>query len=562
MQPVWLKSYPPGVPATVDVDEFRSIGEVFDRSVEKFRDRAAFANMGASITYAELDRLSGEFAAYLQDAVKLEPGARIALMMPNLLHYPVAMFGALRAGYTVVNTNPLYRPRELEHQLKDSGAEAIVILENFAHVLAEVLGRTAVKHVIITRLGDLLPAPKRYVVNFAVKFIKRMVPAWHIPAAVGFRVALARGAQCRFTPVDVGPGDIAFLQYTGGTTGVPKGAMLTHRNMIANLQQCHAWLRNVLEEGRETIITPLPLYHIFALTANCLLFLKIGGTDVLITNPRDVPGVVKELSRHRFTAMTAVNTLFKALADNPDFAKLDFTGLKVSLAGGMAVHRGVAERWHRVTGKPVIEGYGLTEASPVVTVNPLELEEFNGSIGLPTPSTEIAIRDDSGRDLPPGEAGELCVRGPQVMKGYWRRPDETARVMTNDGFLRTGDVATIDDGGFVRIVDRKKDMIVVSGFKVFPNEIEDVVSLHPGVADVGAIGLFDSFSGEAVKIVVVKRDPELTAEALIAHCRQHLTAYKVPRHVEFRADLEKTAVGKILRRALREESHEEAQRAA
>jgi len=562
MQPVWLKSYPVGVPATVNVDEFCSIGEVFDRSVKKFSDRAAFANMGASITYAELDRLSRAFAAYLQDALKLERGARIALMMPNLLQYPVAMFGALRAGYTVVNTNPLYRPRELEHQLKDSGAEAIVILENFAHVLAEVIGRTPVKHVIVTRLGDLLPAPKRYVVNFAVKFIKRMVPAWHIPGVVGFRAALARGAQCRFTPVDVGPGDIAFLQYTGGTTGVPKGAMLTHRNMIANLQQCHAWLRNVLEEGRETIITPLPLYHIFALTANCLLFLKIGGTDVLITNPRDVPGVVKELSRHRFTAMTAVNTLFKALADNPDFAKLDFTGLKVSLAGGMAVHRGVAERWHRVTGKPVIEGYGLTEASPVVTVNPLELKEFNGSIGLPTPSTEIAIRDDSGRDLPRGEAGELCVRGPQVMKGYWRRPDETARVMTNDGFLRTGDVATIDDSGFVRIVDRKKDMIVVSGFKVFPNEIEDVVSLHPGVADVGAIGLLDSFSGEAVKIVVVKRDPELTAEALIAHCRQHLTAYKVPRHVEFRAELEKTAVGKILRRALREGARNEAQRAA
>jgi long-chain acyl-CoA synthetase len=554
MEPVWLKSYPAGVPATVDVDEFRSIGEVLARSVEKFSDRPAFVNMGAAITYAELDRLSRDFAAYLQGALRLERGARVALMMPNLLQYPVAMFGALRAGYTVVNTNPLYRPRELEIQLVDSGAAAIVILENFAHVLAEVVGRTPVKHVITTQVGDLLPAPKRHVVNFAVKFIKRMVPAWRIPGAVGFRAALSRGAQSSFVPVDVGPDDIAFFQYTGGTTGVPKGAMLTHRNMVANLQQCHAWMHNRLADGRETIITALPLYHVFALTANCLLFVKVGATDVLITNPRDIPGMVKELSRHPFTCMTGVNTLFKALAENPDFGKLDFSGMKIALAGGMAVHRAVAERWRQVTGKPLVEGYGLSEASPVVTINPLDLKEFNGSIGLPAPSTEIAIRDDLGRDLPLGETGELCVRGPQVMKGYWNKPDETGKVIAEDGFLRTGDVAKVDEAGFVRIVDRKKDMIVVSGFKVFPNEIEDVVSLHPGVLEVAAVGLGDEASGEAVKIVVVKRDPELTAEALIAHCRQHLTGYKVPRHVEFRDELEKTAVGKILRRKLREEA--------
>jgi long-chain acyl-CoA synthetase len=554
MQPVWLKSYGKGIPAHVNVDEFSSIGGIFEHSVAKFANRPAFINMDTAITYAELDRLSRHFAAYLQNDLKLERGARIALMMPNLLQYPVAMFGALRAGYTVVNVNPLYSPRELEYQLVDSGAAAIVIVENFAHVLAQVVARTPVRHVIVTRIGDLLHTPRRHAVNFAVKFVKRMVPPWHIPGATGFRAALARAARLPWTPVAVGPGDIAFLQYTGGTTGVPKGAMLTHRNMIANLQQAHAWLRDVLAEGRETVITALPLYHIFALTANCLTFLKIGATNVLITNPRDVPGMVKELAKHPFTAITGVNTLYKALVNNRDFAKLDFSQLRVSLAGGMALHRSVAERWKEITGRPLLEAYGLTETSPAVTINPLDLADFNGSIGLPIPSTEIAIRDDEGRDLPRGEAGELCVRGPQVMKGYWKRPEETAKVMTEDGFLRTGDIATVDEDGFVRIVDRKKDMIIVSGFKVFPNEIEDVVSLHPGVLEVGAIGLSDSVSGEVVKIVVVKRDPQLSAETLIAHCRQHLTAYKVPRHVEFRDELAKTNVGKILRRALREEA--------
>lgn len=553
MKPIWLKSYPKGIPAEVNVDEYRSLCDVFDTSVRKFAALPAFVNMGTTITYAELDCLSRSFAAYLQNVVKLPRGARVALMMPNLLQYPVAMFGALRAGYTVVNCNPLYSPRELEYQLKDSGAEAIVIVENFAHVLAQIVQKTQIRQVITTQLGDLLDFPKRQVVNLVVKFVKRMVPAWQLPGSVSIRSALAVGRGQSWVPADVGPGDIAFLQYTGGTTGVPKGAMLTHRNLVANLQQAHAWLKNALEEGREIVITPLPMYHIFALTANCLTFMKIGAINVLITNPRDLQGFVKELGKYRFSVITGVNTLYNALLNSPDFAKLDFSHLHVSLAGGMAVHRSVAERWHQVTGKALIEAYGLTETSPAVTVNPLDLAEYNGSIGLPIPSTEIAIRDDEGNDLPPGQAGELCVRGPQVMKGYWQRPDETAKVFMPDGFLRTGDVAAVDENGFVRIVDRKKDMIIVSGFKVFPNEIEDVVSLHPGVQEVGAVGLSDSTSGEAVTIVVVKRDPNLSADDLIAHCRLHLTGYKIPRHVEFREELPKTNIGKILRRSLRDE---------
>jgi long-chain acyl-CoA synthetase len=553
MEPVWLKSYPKGVPAQVNVDEYRSLCDVFDTSVRNFAALPAFVNMGTTLTYAELDRLSGYFGAYLRNVLRLPEGARVALMMPNLLQYPVAMFGALRAGYAVVNCNPLYSPRELEYQLGDSGAEAVVIVENFAHVLAEVIGKTKVKHVITTELGDLLDFPRRQVVNFVVKHVKHMVPTWHLANAVSFREVLAVGQAQDWTPPEVGPDDVAFLQYTGGTTGVPKGAVLTHRNLVANLQQAHAWLKNVLEEGREIVITPLPLYHVFALTANCLTFMKIGAMNVLITNPRDIPGFVKELGKYRFTVITGVNTLFNALLDNPDFAKLDFSSLRVSLAGGMAVHRSVARRWKEVTGKTLLEAYGLTEASPAVTVNPLDLAEYNGTIGLPIPSTEIAIRDDAGKDLPVGEAGELCIRGPQVMKGYWQRPDETAKVFMPDGFLRTGDVAAVDENGFVHVVDRKKDLIIVSGFKVFPNEIEDVVSLHPGVLEVGAVGVPDPTSGETVKIVVVKRDPKLTSEELIAHCRKHLTGYKIPHRVEFRQKLEKTNIGKILRRSLREE---------
>jgi long-chain acyl-CoA synthetase len=472
-------------------------------------------------------------------------------MMPNILQYPTALFGVLRAGLTVVNCNPLYTPRELEYQLKDSGAEALVVLENFAHVAERVVDRTAVKHVITTALGDLLPFPKRHLVNWVVRHVKRMVPAWNIPHAKNFRTALSEGAALSFTPAEIQPGDIAFLQYTGGTTGVPKGAMLTHRNMVANLQQAHAWMATFFADGRETIVTALPLYHVFALTANCLVFLKIGARNVLITNPRDIPAFVKELGRERFSAMTGVNTLFNALLNHPDFAKIDFSNLRIALNGGMALQRSVAERWQRVTGRPLLEGYGLTETSPIVTISPLHLAEFNGSVGLPVPSCEVAIRDDDGRDVPIGESGELCVRGPQVMKGYWNKPDETAKVMMADGYLRTGDIARLDRDGFVYIVDRKKDMINVSGFKVFPNEVEDVVMLHPGVLEVGAIGVPDATSGEAVKIVIVRRDPNLTVDALIEHCRGHLASYKVPKQVEFRSDLPKTPIGKVLRRALR-----------
>jgi long-chain acyl-CoA synthetase len=552
MELIWLRSYPPGVPATVDVGAYRSVGELFDASVAAYAARAAYVNMGTAITYRQLDRLTRCFAGYLQETLKLPQGTRVALMMPNILQYPVALFGALRAGYTVVNCNPLYTPRELEHQLQDSGAEAIVILANFASTLAQVVARTAVKHVIVTQLGDLLGFPKRTMVNFVVRFIKRMVPAWHIPGALSFRSALRQAAGGEWKPADVRPDDIAFLQYTGGTTGVPKGAMLSHANLVANLQQAHAWLKSFLEEGRETIITPLPLYHVYALTVNCLVFLKIGATNVLITNPRDIPRFVKELARHPFTVISGVNTLYNALLNDPHFAKLDFSRLKFCLGGGMAIRASVAQRWKQVTGRPLTEGYGLTETSPLVTANPLNLPEYNGSIGLPLPSTEIAIRDDQGHDLPVGEAGELCVRGPQVMKGYWRRPDEDAEVMMADGFIRTGDIAVVDEAGYVRIIDRKKDLISVSGFKVSPNELEEVAGMHPGVLEAGAVGVPDARSGEAVKLVVVRKDPALTSDDLLAFCRKNLTGYKVPRYIEFREDLPKTAIGKILRRALRE----------
>ena len=554
MDKVWLNSYPAGVPAEIDVNEFQSIGDLFEKSVKAFGPRAAFVNMGQEISYVELNRLARDFAAYCQTVLGLPKGARIALMMPNLLQYPVCIFGALRAGYIVVNCNPLYTPRELEHQLVDSGAEVIVILENFAHVLEKVVAKTQVKQVIVTSMGDLLGTLKGGLVNFVVRHVKKMVPAFFLPQAIGFKEVLAKGAAARLSPVPVGHEDIAFLQYTGGTTGVAKGAMLSHRNILANLLQAHAWLKPFLHKGEEIIITALPLYHIFALTANCLCYLKLGATNVLITNPRDIPGFVKELGKYKFTTITGVNTLFNALLHDPGFAKLDFTSLHISLGGGMAVQRAVAEKWQQVTGNTLIEAYGLTETSPAVTINPLDLKEYSGSIGLPIPSTDIAIRDDAGRDQPLGQAGELCVSGPQVMKGYWNRPEETAKVIMADGFLRTGDVAVVDEKGFIRIIDRKKDMILVSGFNVYPNEVEDVVSMHPGVLEVAAIGIPDEKSGEAVKIFVVRKDPALTAEALIAHCRESLTGYKVPHHIEFRTELPKTNVGKILRRALRDES--------
>ncbi len=548
---IWLKSYPAAVPAEVDVHEHRSLGDVLEKSVGRFSSLPACVNMGHTVTYAELERLSRHFGAYLQSELKLQPGARVALMMPNLLQYPIVLFGVLRSGYTVVNCNPLYTPRELKHQLKDSGAEVIVVLENSAHTLAEIIANTEVKHVVTTQIGDVFPPLRRLTVNFLVKYVMRMVPAWRIPGAASFSAVLRQGSQLPWKPAEIGHEDIAFLQYTGGTTGVPKGAMLSHGNIIANLAEAHAWLKQVLMEGRETVIMALPLYHIFALTVS-LVFLKIGASNVLVTDPRDIKGLIKELKRNPFTVIIGVNTLFNALLRQPEFARLDFSHLKLSFAGGMAVHRAVAEKWHNFTGRPLVEAYGLTEASPAVASNPLDTKEFSGSIGLPLPSTEIAIRDEAGNDLAPGEVGELCVRGPQVMKGYWRRPDETAKVMMPDGFLRTGDMANMDERGFIHLTDRKKDMIVVSGFKIWPNEIEDVVALHPGVLEVGAVGVPDPRSGEAVKIVVVRKDPELTAGALIEHCRKYLTGYKVPRHVEFRTEIPRSNIGKVLRRALRE----------
>ena len=551
MEKIWLKEYPSGVPAEVDLTEFASLKDILEKSCQRFADLPAYSNMGVTLRYRDIDRLSRDFGAYLQ-GLGLDKGARVAIMMPNVLQYPIALFGALRAGLTVVNVNPLYTPRELEHQLNDSGSTVIVIIENFAHTLQEVLDKTPVKTVITTELGDLFPFPKRPLVNFVVKHVKKMVPAWRIPGAVPFRQALSQGAGQTLTDVPLNHDDIAFLQYTGGTTGVSKGAMLTHGNMVANLQQASAWLSPSSKPAEETIITALPLYHIFSLTANCLTFMKVGGHNILITNPRDMPGFVKELSKVRFTGISGVNTLFNGLLHTPGFERLNFSALKLCLSGGMALQRAVAERWKQVTGVSLIEGYGLTETSPAVTFNPLTLPEYNGSIGLPMPSTELSIRNDEGQELGLGEAGEICVRGPQVMRGYWNRPEETAQVMTRDGYLRTGDIGYVDERGYVRIVDRKKDMILVSGFNVYPNEIEDVAAHHPGVLEVAAVGVPDEKSGEAVKLVVVKKDPALTAEALIEHCRQQLAGYKIPRLVEFRTELPKTNVGKILRRLLRE----------
>jgi long-chain acyl-CoA synthetase len=509
--------------------------------------------MGSAITYAELDRLARDFAAFLQSGLKLQRGARVALMMPNILQYPIALFGALRAGCTVVNCNPLCTARELECQLADSGAQAIVIIENFSHVLEKCLSKTGIEHIVTTQIGDMLGGPKGPLVNFAIKFVKRMVPGWRLPGAVRFRNALREGARLAFTDPRIDPDDLAFLQYTGGTTGTPKGAMLTHGNIVANVQQGVACFLPFINEGGETAITALPLYHIFALTVNCLGFLDIGVTNILIVNPRDIPGFVKELKRRPFTLITGVSTLFNALLQNPDFAKLDFTPLKICLSGGMAIQRAVAERWKAVTGKLLIEAYGLTEASPGVAMNPFDIPDYNGAVGLPLPNTEIALRDEHGRDVAPRQEGELCVRGPQVMRGYWKRPMETAEVMTVDGFLRTGDIATIDERGYIRIVDRKKDMIIVSGFNVYPSEIENIVGMHSGVLEVGAVGVPNGSSGETVMIVVVRRDPELSVEELRAFCRERLTGYKVPQRILFRSELPKSNVGKILRRALRDE---------
>jgi long-chain acyl-CoA synthetase len=548
---VWLRSYPPGVPADINPNEYRSLVELFDSSIKKYADRPAFHSMGKTISFGELDKLSRDFGAWLQ-AKGLGKGARIAIMMPNCLQYPVAMFGTLRAGCTVVNVNPLYTPRELEHQLKDSGAEAIVILENFGHVLQEAGARARLKHVIVTSLGEMLGL-KGVIVNLVVRKVKKMVPRFELPGSITFKEALAQGAGKSLTTPPLGHDDIAYLQYTGGTTGVSKGAMLLHRNVIAALLQYKAWLQPALGAERAVIITALPLYHIFSLTVNCLVMMVIGGENVLITNPRDIPGFVKELGKHKYTIITGVNTLYNALLNHPEFAKLDFSSLRLAVGGGMAVQKAVAERWKQVTGTPLIEGYGLTETAPSATANPLNITEFTGAIGVPMPSTEVVLRDDNDRDVPMGQAGEICIRGPQVMKGYWQRPDETAKAIGKDGFFHSGDIGIMDEKGFIRIVDRKKDMILVSGFNVYPNEIEQVVAMHPGVLECAAIGVADEHSGEVPKVFVVKKDPQLTEQDVLEHCKKELTGYKRPKYVEFRSELPKTNVGKILRRALREE---------
>jgi long-chain acyl-CoA synthetase len=548
----WLAHYPAGVPAEIDADEFSSIPQVLRASIDKFRDKPAFSNLGKTLTYNDIDRLSAQFAAYLLGELKLKKGDRVAIMMPNCLQYPIATFGILRAGLTVVNVNPLYTPRELKHQLSDSGALAIVVVDNFGRTVQEAMAGTPVRQVITTGLGDMLGFPKGALVNFVLRHVKKMVPDYDIPGAIRFGNALSLGQRHALPDVRIDSDDIAFLQYTGGTTGVSKGAMLTHRNLVANMLQAGAWVGALVREGEETIITALPLYHIFSLTANGLVFMKIGGLNHLITNPRDMPGFVKELSKVKFTAITGVNTLFNGLLNTPGFDKIDFSNLRLTLGGGMAVQRAVADRWKQVTGCTLAEAYGLTETSPAVCINPLDIAAYNGSIGLPVPSTEVCVKDETGNTLAPGEVGELCVRGPQVMKGYWQRPDETAAVIDADGWLHTGDMARMDDQGYFYIVDRKKDMILVSGFNVYPNEVEDVIALMPGVLEVAAVGVPDDKSGEAVKVVIVKKDPALTAEDVKAHARANLTGYKHPKHVEFRDELPKTNVGKILRRELRD----------
>ncbi|HTQ57018.1 MAG TPA: AMP-binding protein [Bryobacteraceae bacterium] len=552
MDKIWLKSYPPGVPAEIDLNEYASINEVVAQSCRKYRDLPAFVNFGTTLTYAGLDRLSRNFGAWLQ-SLGLAKGARVALMMPNLLQYPVALFGVLRGGFIAVNVNPLYTARELEHQLKDSGAEVIVILENFAHVLEKALPNTAIRHVVTTQVGDLLAPSRRFAMNFAIRHIKKMVPEWHIGATVGLRTALARGARAPFHEASPTHADIAVLQYTGGTTGKSKGAMLTHGGLVANLLQACAWSTGLLEEGRETVVTALPLYHVFSFTFNCLLFITIGGVNLLITNPKDLPGFVKELRQTRWSVMSGVNTLFNALLNTPGFDTLDFSRVKFAMGGGAAVHRTVGERWQRVTGHPLLQGYGLTETSPFVSCNPFNAG-YSPTIGLPLPSTDVAILDDAGQELPIGAEGEICVKGPQVMAGYWQLPGETTASFTAEGWLRTGDIGIMDETGCLRITDRKKDMILVSGFNVYPNEIENVIAGVPGVVECGVVGVPDVITGEVVKAFVVRDDPGLSAEEIVRLCRQSLTNYKVPRMIEFRDSLPKTPVGKILRRELRAEA--------
>ena len=551
MNKPWLSQYPAGVPAEIDCEKFASLKEMLKITCARFASLPAYSSMGAAMSFQEIDEASGAFAAWLQKVAKLQRGDRVALMMPNLLQYPVALFGVLRAGMVVVNVNPLYTPRELAHQLKDSGATAIVVLENFAYTLAEVVRTTAIRTVITTQVGDMLPPLKRVLTNTVVKYVKKMVPPWRLDGAVDFKQVLAAGRAQSLDDVALAHDDLAFLQYTGGTTGVAKGTMLTHGNMVANVLQVAAWMSPNLKDGEETLIIPLPLYHVFALTGTLSFFSK-GAKAVLVANPRDMPAFLKVLHETRFTAIIGVNTLFCALLDAPGFADVDLSRLKLAVAGGMAVQNVVAHRWKQRAGVPLVEGYGLTESAPVAIANPVTVKEWSGQIGVPVPSTDAAILDDDGLPVAMGQVGEICLRGPQIMKGYWNRPDETAKMFTSDGWMRTGDMGVIDEHGSIRITDRKKDMIVVSGFKVFPNEIEDVLTMHPGVLEAGVIGVPDERSGEAVKAIVVRNDAALTEAELLAHCKQHLTGYKMPRIVEFRAEpLPKSNIGKILRRELR-----------
>jgi long-chain acyl-CoA synthetase len=554
VEKIWLKSYPAGVPEEIDASVYASLSDLLKESFRTNRDKPAFLCMGRAITYGELDQMSTRLAAWFQSR-GMKPGARIAIMMPNVLQYPVATAAVLRAGYIVVNVNPLYTPRELEHQLNDSGAEAIIVLENFAHTVQAVIKSTKLRHVVVASMGDLMGV-KGLLVNFVVRRVKKLVPAWSLPGHLKFNEALAEGARATLMPVEQHPDDIAFLQYTGGTTGIAKGAILTHRNLIANVLQSEVWLnpgtRNRPDIGQFVTVVALPLYHIFALTVCALLSIRTGGVGVLIPNPRDIPGLIKSLKGIAINTFPAVNTLYNALLNDPEFAKLDFSKLIAANGGGMAVQEAVAKRWYETTGTPIIEGYGLSETSPCVTCNPVTATEYTGTIGLPFPSTEISIRDDDDRELPIGQAGEVCIRGPQVMAGYWNRPDETAKVMTPDGYFKSGDVGVMDARGYVKIVDRKKDMILVSGFNVYPNEIEDVVAKLPGVFEVAAVGVKDATSGEAVKLFIVRRDQHLTEADVLAYCKERLTGYKRPRTIEFRTELPKSNVGKILRRELRD----------
>ncbi|MEM0515783.1 long-chain-fatty-acid--CoA ligase FadD [Pseudoalteromonas sp. YIC-827] len=552
MEKIWLKRYPKGCPETIDPAHYDSLLTLFEKSFSDFADLPAFKNMGAALSYQQLDEATKKLASYINNDLGLKPGSKVAVMMPNLLQTPVSILGVLRAGCVVVNVNPLYTARELEHQLNDSEADAIFILANFAHTLEKAIANTQVKHVIVTEVGDMVGGLKKHLVNFVVKYIKKMVPAYQLKNTIPFTEVMKKGNAATYQRPHVTLDDLAFLQYTGGTTGVSKGAMLTHGNMVGNLEQVSGCLGNILERGKEIVVTALPLYHIFALTANCLTFMKYGGMNLLITNPRDMKGFVKELKSNKFTVVTGVNTLFNGLLNTDGFADIDFSNLKISLGGGMAVQRPVAERWQKVTSSRLVEGYGLTECSPLVTVSPYDLEAYNGSIGLPAPSTDIKLMLDNGEEAPKGEPGELWVKGPQVMKGYYNRPDATAECL-KDGWFATGDIATYDDEGFFYIVDRKKDMILVSGFNVFPNEIEEVIADHEGVLEVAAVGVPHEVSGEQVKVFVVKKDPSLTEKDIIKHCRDNLTNYKVPKLVEFRDELPKTNVGKILRRALKDE---------